>query len=170
MAIDQCPHSFAHLGAQVLPSYMAVLRQALADPLPLREFLARGEGPKHLRERIGSGRDFPGCYVLLDATSPIYVGIAGGVCKRLTQHVRGTTHYSASLAYRVAKDAAPHAMSRDEAMRDEAFQAAFTAARAKLADMHIAAVRIENPLELYLFEVYAAMELDTHRWNTFETH
>lgn len=28
----------------------------------------------------------------------------------------------------------------------------------------------DKPLVLYLFEPYAAMELDTCIWNTFETH
>jgi hypothetical protein len=35
-------------------------------------------------------------------------------------------------------------------------------------------VKIDNPLELYLFEPYCALELDTRfeagGWNTFETH
>ena len=31
-------------------------------------------------------------------------------------------------------------------------------------------VDIENPLELYVFEAYAAMALGTFEWNTFRTH
>jgi len=34
----------------------------------------------------------------------------------------------------------------------------------------VAAVRITNALERYLFEVYCAMKLNTWRWNTFATH
>jgi hypothetical protein len=34
----------------------------------------------------------------------------------------------------------------------------------------VATIPIENPVELYLFEVYAALALGTSRWNTFRTH
>jgi hypothetical protein len=34
----------------------------------------------------------------------------------------------------------------------------------------VAAVKIENPVELYVFEAYVAMKLGTSRWNTFKTH
>ncbi len=36
--------------------------------------------------------------------------------------------------------------------------------------MQAAVVAISCPIELRLFEVYAAMELDTHPLNTFRTH
>jgi hypothetical protein len=39
-----------------------------------------------------------------------------------------------------------------------------------LSTHRVACVVIRNPLELYIFEAYAAMALDTARWNTFETH
>ena len=29
---------------------------------------------------------------------------------------------------------------------------------------------MEDDIELYLLEVYAAMELDTSKWNSFRTH
>ena len=32
------------------------------------------------------------------------------------------------------------------------------------------AIEIDNPVELYLFEVYAALELRTALHNTFRTH
>jgi len=47
---------------------------------------------------------------------------------------------------------------------------AFTEARALLRDSTVAVVPIENPLELYLFEAYCAMELGTGEWTTFQTH
>jgi hypothetical protein len=34
----------------------------------------------------------------------------------------------------------------------------------------VAAIEIENPVELHLFEVYAALELRTALHNTFRTH
>jgi hypothetical protein len=61
-------------------------------------------------------------------------------------------------------------MRRDQAMRDERFRAVFLAARGRLCGMAVAFVEVENDLELYLFEVYAAMRLGTGTWNTFRTH
>jgi hypothetical protein len=55
-------------------------------------------------------------------------------------------------------------------MKDVQFRAAFLSAQNRLRSLHMAYVPIENDLELYLFEVYAAMELNTHEWNTFRTH
>ena len=55
-------------------------------------------------------------------------------------------------------------------MADEAFLAAFEQERARIRNMDVAAIEIENPVELYLFEVYAALELRTALHNTFRTH
>jgi hypothetical protein len=60
--------------------------------------------------------------------------------------------------------------TKSRAAGNRAYAAAFRRAKARLARGKVAFVEIENPLELYLFEVYAAMKLDTSRWNTFATH
>jgi hypothetical protein len=70
----------------------------------------------------------------------------------------------------MATDKTGHKMTRAEAMQDPAFHMAFEEARRLLADCTVAFIVIENPLELYLFEAYCAMELDTSEWNTFRTH
>ena len=41
---------------------------------------------------------------------------------------------------------------------------------AYLASLSVSFVPIENTLELYVFEAFAAMSLRTHEWNTFRTH
>ncbi|MDI6901536.1 MAG: hypothetical protein QMC79_07600, partial [Anaerosomatales bacterium] len=60
------------------------------------------------------------------------------------------------------------------AMRDLIFRERFEESRAYVKSLHAAFVEIANPLELYLFEPYCAMQLDTGfeagGWNTFETH
>lgn len=90
--------------------------------------------------------------------------------KRLVQHLNSNSHYSASLVYRMATEEYPHEMKRDQAMRDEQFRAVFVAAQERLRALQFAFVEIQNDLELYLFEAYAAMKLDTDTWNTFRTH
>jgi hypothetical protein len=92
------------------------------------------------------------------------------VYSRLRQHVFGRTHFDASLAYRMAQHDAPHTNTRSGAMNDLAFAKVFEAKIAYLRGLRVATVRIEDPVELYLFEVYAALELGTSKWNTFRTH
>lgn len=114
--------------------------------------------------------DFPGCYVFLDAGKPVYVGISRGVVKRLVQHLNYDSHYSASLVYRMAACEYSHEMKRDQAMKDDVFRRVFFAAQERLRKMSVAFVEVANDLELYVLEVYAAMKLDTDKWNTFRTH
>jgi hypothetical protein len=63
-----------------------------------------------------------------------------------------------------------HDMTRGEAMKDAAVREAFNDAQQLLRGSCVAFIEITNPLELYLFEAYCAMELDTAEWNTFRTH
>lgn len=60
--------------------------------------------------------------------------------------------------------------TRKKAMEDSAFGDAFQLSQTYLRGLSVATVEIENPLELYVFEAYAAIELKTAEWNTFRTH
>ncbi len=55
-------------------------------------------------------------------------------------------------------------------MQHPEVKAEFDAAQTRLRAMHVAFIKIQNDLEIYLFEAYCAMELDTSVWNTFRTH
>jgi hypothetical protein len=70
----------------------------------------------------------------------------------------------------MATEKTGHKMKREDAMRDGDFRKAFDEAQTLLRGCSVAFVDIENPLELYLFEAYCAMELNTCEWNTFRTH
>jgi hypothetical protein len=168
--IDGCTHSFQHLANVVLPAHMERMRQALAKPIPMRTFAAEKHGAATCAKHLGLPRDFSGCYVLIEAGTPIYVGISRSVLKRLIQHVRGDTHYNASLAYLVAKRRHPHTMHRGKAMDDPVFRAAFNQAREFLRTLDVAFIEITCPVELYGFELFASMTLSTDQWNSFKTH
>lgn len=174
MPLHECPHTFQELATTVLPAHMARMRVALADPRSMDLFARPGVGPSTLIKEFGIPQDFSGCYVLLEAGTPIYVGISRGVVGRLRQHVFGKTHFDASLAFRVAMARHPDRtianLTRSEAMQDPLFGTSFAEAQAYLRSLQVAAIAIENPLELYVFEPYCALELDAHQWNSFETH
>ncbi|MGC1618533.1 MAG: hypothetical protein WA765_08585 [Candidatus Acidiferrum sp.] len=142
----------------------------MAEPLRLKQFCISGVGVKTILKQIGYAGDFPGCYVLSRSDLPFYVGISRGVVGRLRQHVIGRTHFDASLAYLMACGKVTHNMKRAEAMKNDPFRRAFDEAQRLLRDSAVAFIEISNPLELYLFEAYCAMELNTGEWNTFRTH
>lgn len=149
---------------------MATLRLALASPHSMSLFCKPGFGVKSILSHLRRREDFSGCYVLLHDGKPFYVGISRSVIQRLRHHVTGTSHFDASLAYLMATSKTGHEMKREDAMKDAVFRTAFDQARSLLKGCTVAFVEIENALELYLFEAYCALELDTCEWNTFRTH
>ena len=170
MAIDECKYTFDELAGTKFPKYMANLQLNIKQPLPMSQFAVKGVGAATLLRRFNFGAEFSGCYVLIDAGVPVYVGISRTVFHRIRQHVLGTSHFDATFAYRIAFDQQPHKTTRSEAMADEDFFATFVQARDYIRGMDVAFIKIKNALELYVFEAFCAMELDTKKWNTFATH
>jgi hypothetical protein len=170
MPIHNCVHTFEELATSVLPSHFKRLEAAIQLPMAAEHFVGFKSVTRQLLSRVNRKNDFPGCYVFIDGEKPVYVGISRSVIKRLVQHLNYDSHYSASLVYRMASEDYPHKMKRDEAMEDKRFRAAFSSAQKRLRQMRIAFVEIDSDLELYLFEVFASMKLDTNTRNTFRTH
>lgn len=170
MPIDNCRYSYEQLTKTVLPKHYKALELAMKSPTVATALVGPKSVTRGLLQTLGREADFPGCYVFIHRGKPEYVGISRGVLKRLVQHLNYESHYSASLVYRMATEDYPHEMKRDQAMKDEQFKAAFLSAQDRLRQMTIAWVQIDNDLELYLFEVFAAMKLHTETWNTFRTH
>jgi hypothetical protein len=106
----------------------------------------------------------------MDQGKGIYAGISRKVLSRLRQHVGGKSHNDASLAYAVAKRNQPHKLFRQKAMQDKKFAAAFDRAKRSILKYDVAFIEIDCPVELYGFELYCSMELNTDQWNTFRTH
>lgn len=170
MPIDDCKHAFQDLVATVLPAHMMHLREAMKRPHPASLFAEAKKGPKTVAKQLSLTGDFAGCYVFLDAHRPIYVGISRSVLGRLRQHLCGKTHFDASLAYRMAKREMPTRLKRSEAMQDAAFRQVFDERQLYLRGLQVSFIPMHNDLEIYLFEAFCAIELDTFEWNTFRTH
>jgi len=170
MPIDNCKHTFGEMATRVLPAYMKELRLALTKQHLASSFCTRGLGLKGVLSKLGRTEDLSGCYVLIHDGRPFYVGISRSLIQRLRQHLTGKTHFDASLAHMMAKSKTGRSMGRAEAMTNQSFRQAFDEAQQLLRNCNVAFVEIGNPLELYLFEAYCAMELDTCEWNTFRTH
>jgi hypothetical protein len=174
MSLHDCPHTFAELATSILPDHMRRMRESMQRPWEMTNFSSPGIGVGRILKSLNLNEDFSGCYVLLDGRLPIYVGISRGVIGRLRQHVFGKTHFDANLAFRIAIEKHPNSeisrLTRANAMMNESFGVSFAEAQAYLRSLNVASIAIPNPLVLYVFEAYCAIELDTHRWNSFETH
>jgi hypothetical protein len=170
MYIDDCQHTFEDLAQTVLPGYMEKLRAALIKPYAASLFAEDKCGPATIAKKLDLAGDFSGCYVLLNGNVPFYVGISRVVLARLRQHVTGKSHYDASLVYAIARKRFSIKNKRSIDMANPEFNAAFVEEQLRLRSRFVAFIEITNPLELYIFEPYAAMSLGTHEWNTFRTH
>jgi len=166
MPIDRCGHSFEQLANVAIPKHLTAMRERLDRPHPMAWFIG---GKVAALRALGMAKDVSGCYVIVSRGRPIYVGISRSVVKRLGDHVKGKSHFSATLAYRMAARK-PHGMSRTVAMADAEFRAHFERNQKLLRAMHVAIIEIDCPVELYCFELAAAMEFDTHQWNSFKMH
>ena len=152
---------------------------------PLKELFGsdfkRGEGRDNLYRDIKSGelpkyakdRHVKGLYIWFHDGKPFYVGISGKIAKRLHQHINNQSHYSASMAYKIAN--LVYGFVFDEEHDDGGKQT-----RAKFSKKHIAEIQkwmkeqevayieIDDNDELALFEIFCAMKLDT-ALNSFQT-
>jgi len=170
MAIDACQHKFTDLALNVFPSHLNRLKSSLHSPVPMQVFARPRSGPATIALELGITDPRSGCYVFLARQRPIYVGISRSVLSRIRQHVLGKTHSDASLAYLMAKRKLTGRGTREAAMQADDFQQVFRDAQSDLKTLSCSFISIPNALELYLFEAFAAMELNTAEWNTFVTH
>lgn len=171
--IDECKHTFEILATSVLPGYFASLQKAFEAPHAAADFGKSKLGVQAILRGMGRTQDFSGAYVFLENSKAIYVGISRGVITRIRQHLTGKTHYDATLAFRMAQLASPKiegVRQRKLLMKNAGFLRYFEEKKKHLSTLSVAFVEVTNPVELYLFEVYAAMALDTGQWNSFRTH
>jgi hypothetical protein len=120
--------------------------------------------------------DAAGIYLFSDGVKPIYVGQSRKLRTRLRQHTGATNRQNqASFAFNLAKREALRANVEVERPRATLEAAAefiphFDKARADVAAMDVQFIELSDPIARTLFEVYAALALDTVEFNSFETH
>lgn len=117
-----------------------------------------------------------GVYIFYENGRPVYVGRSRRMRARLHEHGRPSSdRYSATFALLLAQEEAQKRgmdcklMRKAQLVQDERFRPLFLAAKERVARMTVRVVEIEDPVEQTLFEVYAALALETP-YNVFETH
>ena len=144
-----------------IAAVVAKFNQVCAAPLlPMRG------GPSHSAK--------PGIYVLFEENIPVHVGRTRNLRKRLQGHC-SESHWHASFAFKRAR--ADTGMladykagnSRPKLANDPTFRPAFILQVAKIRTMQYRFLEVADPIEQYLLELYAAMELGTSM-DEFDTH
>jgi hypothetical protein len=114
-----------------------------------------------------------GIYVFYERGQPIYVGRTWNLRRRLRQHSHpGSTHYSASFAFLIARRQAalPKAPKMTRQKVAEQLDSLFSLCRQRVGCMQVRWVREEDPVIQSLLEVYAAVTLKTtEHYNSFQT-
>ena len=116
----------------------------------------------------------PAIYVFYHEGEPVHVGRSRNLRQRLRGHVTAS-HYSASFAFKRARaDTGIHASykkgeGRGALLADPIFAAAFAKALGEVKGMTVKYLIVEDPIDQYLLELYAALELETSL-TEFDTH
>jgi predicted GIY-YIG superfamily endonuclease len=119
-------------------------------------------------------KNCPGIYVFFDGDMPIYVGRTRKLKQRVGQHISGNQNQS-SLAFRYARSVTKRKAtyrkngSREALMKDDDFRPVFDEFISRLKQMQFRYVIVEDAATQHIFEIYAALRLQTPM-NSFETH
>ena len=155
----------------------------LHKAVKIEEYFGDNIGEKTAREKliknniikedwinIANG-DFKGLYIFIHDNKPIYFGISRCVIRRVIQHIKGKTHFQATLAYNIGLiyykiiNGIEYSGKRD----DFDFEKYVEPIKIFLLKQNIAFLNIEDDDELYLFEIYCSIKYKTIL-NKFETH
>lgn len=115
--------------------------------------------------------DFKGIYFVLIDGKPFYIGISKGIVGRICQHLKGKSHNTSTLAYKLGLlryefiTKTKHQGTR----KDLNFYSEVEPVKKFLRKQKIAWMAVDNNEELYLFEIYCSMKFKTIL-NNFETH
>lgn len=132
------------------------------------EYFCRGKGiVNHLARLVDNNSDFQGIYMFYEDSIPIYVGISKHVIERLGQQTKSKSHNKASLAIRILQDR--HQEEFENFQRNGFTNEIIARGLDYIQQLEFAFLPISDSNTLYLFEVYAALELDC-KYNSFDTH
>ena len=118
-----------------------------------------------------------GIYVFHEKGKPFYVGRSNRMRERILEHGRPSSdHYSATLAFRMAIKSVGigeeelKQCKRSELEKRPEFKRIFTSEKSRVSSMKVKTVGITDQIEQALFEIYAALKLETLEYNDFGTH
>jgi predicted GIY-YIG superfamily endonuclease len=161
--------------AEPVPAAGSAKFAEVADRLPGLLDQLTSSPVKKLAEHEAIGA-VPGIYLFSEGPAPMYVGQTRNLKQRLRQHTSASSRENqASFAFRIAEEAAKDEGlelkgTRKQRADDARFKELFREARERVAEMNVQLLKLEDPVERTMFEVFVAQALDLARFNDFETH
>jgi predicted GIY-YIG superfamily endonuclease len=158
---------------QVTKGFPKLLNEFNKQPTySISELYYPGNGVESICKFLKIENDFEGLYVFYKNGKPIYTGISRHVIKRIEQHVKGKNHNHSSLAYQIASAIyySEHKVMHTGGRDGLDFDKYGVPAKKELMKCTFRFIKLQNDIELYLFEVYVSMELGTLHYNSFKTH
>jgi hypothetical protein len=131
------------------------------------EILKLGRGYAFTKRYLEISDNVKGAYVFYENDKMVYVGISQNIANRIYQHIKGTTHFSATFAIKILKT--DNSKLKDKPRKDFCSNVIQRAQEERISKMKFSFIEINEDNELYLFEVWLAMNENT-KYNTFETH
>jgi predicted GIY-YIG superfamily endonuclease len=117
----------------------------------------------------------PAIYVFFEDGKALHVGRTNKLRQRIVGH-RRQSHYSATFAFKETRRATENleatyqaAGSRAALMKDPEFRAEFDKQRERLQAFGIKYLVVQDPIDQYLLELYAALEYKTSL-SEFDNH
>ena len=151
-------------------TFLKKLEEEITKPSQtVKEVAGLGIGLATTKNILKIESDFKGIYIFFENKKPMYVGISKKVISRLQSHVKSKSHYSGSLAYKIAKEQIDIDKTRDMAMKDPKFIKVFNDAQKRILDWRYITHKIEDDNLLYFLEFITARYFNTI-YNSFETH
>jgi hypothetical protein len=197
--VDGYAPTFDVLASRRIPGLFKQLKAQLQRPLPLELFARKDFGPAKLlkdekfclhfaglekdlkeardytdkrQENKSQKNDFAGVYVFLTEgprSVPFYVGITQTIFRRVrTGHLRSRKHNAATLLFQMVRSLQQGKLKPRKELDLKSPKAELVSAW--FCEQRVAILPLASPVERYAFELYASMELQTGRWNSFETH
>ena len=143
------------------------------ESIPLLFYKLVAENPVALSPVVGFPK-VPAIYVFYHDGKAVHVGRTKNLQQRLRGHTTNS-HYSASFAFKMARVRTGRMAtyrqgeSRAALLREPDFAQVFAEELAKIKGMSVRYLVVQDPIEQYLLELYAAIEFDTSL-SEFETH
>ena len=117
----------------------------------------------------------PAIYVFFEGERPIHVGRTRNLRQRISGHV-SSSHYSASFAFKETRKVTENikasyksAGSRSSLFEQPDFRSEFDKQIHRLRECNIKFLVVNDPVDQYLLELYAALEYGTSL-TEFDTH